>query len=68
MKINNNTERLSDELKRDLCAGSRLSIAAARFSVYAFEERKTQLWQIKAIHNLPRPECLSSGVREIILR
>lgn len=45
MKINN-TERLSDDLKRDIHADSRLSIAAARFSVNAFEERKTQLSQI----------------------
>ena len=31
--INNITEMLSDELKQDLRAGSRLSIAAACFSV-----------------------------------
>lgn len=47
--INNITEKLSDELKQDLRAGSRLSIAAACFSVYAFEELKTQLLQINAL-------------------
>ena len=47
--INNITEKLSDELKQDLRAGSRLSIAAACFSVYAFEELKTQLLQIDAL-------------------
>lgn len=47
--INNITEKLSDELKQDLRAGSRISIAAACFSVYAFEELKTQLLQIDAL-------------------
>ena len=47
--INNITEKLSDELKQDLRAGSRLSIAAVCFSVYAFEELKTQLLQIDAL-------------------
>ena len=47
--INNITEKLSDELQQDLRAGSRLSIAAACFSVYAFEELKTQLLQIDAL-------------------
>lgn len=47
--INNITEKLSDELKQDIRAGSRLSIAAACFSVYAFEELKTQLLQIDAL-------------------
>ena len=47
--INNITEKLSDELKQDLRVGSRLSIAAACFSVYAFEELKTQLLQIDAL-------------------
>lgn len=46
--INNITEKLSDELKQDLRVGGRLSIAAACFSVYAFEELKTQLLQIDA--------------------
>ena len=47
--INNITEKLSDELKQDLRVGGRLSIAAACFSVYAFEELKTQLLQINAL-------------------
>ena len=47
--INNITEKLSDELKQDLRVGGRLSIAAACFSVYAFEELKTQLLQIDAL-------------------
>lgn len=47
--INNITEKLSDELKQDLRVGGRLSIAAACFSVYAFEELKTQLFQIDAL-------------------
>ena len=47
--INNITEKLSDELKQDLRVGGRLSIAADCFSVYAFEELKTQLLQIDAL-------------------
>ena len=38
--INNITDKLSDELKEKLEPGSKLSIAAACFSVYAFEELK----------------------------
>lgn len=45
--INNITDKLSDELKEKLEPGSKLSIAAACFSVYAFEELKTQLEGIR---------------------
>lgn len=47
--INNITDKLSDELKEKLEPGSKLSIAAACFSVYAFEELKTQLEGIDAL-------------------
>ena len=56
--INNITEKLSDELKQDLRAGSRLSIAAACFSVYAFEELKTQLLQIDVRQPVPADDHL----------
>lgn len=47
--INNITDKLSDELKEKLEPSSKLSIAAACFSVYAFEELRTQLEGIDAL-------------------
>ena len=41
--INNITDKLGDDLKVTIKRGDRLSIAAATFSVYAFEELKKQL-------------------------
>lgn len=41
--INNITEKLGEDLKVTIKHGDRLSIAAATFSVYAFEELKEQL-------------------------
>ena len=41
--INNITEKLADDLCVTMKKGSRVSMAAACFSVYAFEELKTQL-------------------------
>lgn len=45
--INNITEKLGDDLKEAVKRGDRLSIAAATFSVYAFEEMKSQLESIE---------------------
>lgn len=42
-QINNTSERLVDDLKGRLSAKSRLSIAAASFSIYAFEALKKEL-------------------------
>lgn len=63
--INNITDKLSDELKEKLEPGSKLSIAAACFSVYAFEELKTQLEGIDALRFIlhPRPFWQSSRKR-----
>ena len=41
--INNISERVVDDLKERLSAGGRLSIAAASFSIYAFEALKKEL-------------------------
>lgn len=41
--INNISDKLGDDLKATIKRGDRLSIAAATFSVYAFEELKEQL-------------------------
>ena len=47
--INNVTEKLADDLRVTLEPGSKVSIAAACFSVYAFEELKTQLERIEEL-------------------
>ena len=41
--INNISERVIDDLKAKLSKGSTVSIAAASFSIYAFEALKEQL-------------------------
>ena len=41
--INNVSERVVDDLKTKLSEGSRVSIAAASFSIYAFEALKEEL-------------------------
>ena len=45
--INNISERVVDDLKERLSAGGRLSIAAASFSIYAFEALKKELESIE---------------------
>lgn len=44
--INNTTKTLRDDLKNELKRGSKLSIAAACFSIYAFQELKQELFDI----------------------
>jgi SNF2 family DNA or RNA helicase len=54
--IDNVTNRLVDDLKLDIKKGSKLSIAASSFSIYAFEELKKQLTgidQLKFIFTSP---------------
>lgn len=46
--INNVTETLKDDLSVEIHEGSKLSIAAACFSIYAFQELKKQLTSIDA--------------------
>ena len=45
--INNTTKILRDDLAAELKTGSRLSIAAACFSIYAFQELKAELQNIE---------------------
>ena len=45
-QINNTTKTLKDDLSVEIKQGSKISIAAACFSIYAFQELKTQLSQI----------------------
>ena len=44
--IDNINEVLKDDLKVELKEGSKLSVAAACFSIYAFQELKSQLKDI----------------------
>ena len=41
--INNTTKTLKDDLSVEIKKGSKLSIAAACFSIYAFQELKSNL-------------------------
>lgn len=47
--INNTTKTLKDDLSVGIKQGSKLSIAAACFSIYAFQELKEQLSQIEGL-------------------
>lgn len=45
--IDNIKNTLKDDLIKEISSGSKISIAASCFSIYAFEELKTQLKDIK---------------------
>ena len=47
--INNTTKTLRDDLSQEIRKGSKLSIAAACFSIYAFQELKKQLKEIEEL-------------------
>ena len=47
--INNINERVADDLKERLSSHSRISIAAASFSIYAFEALKKELEQVEEL-------------------
>ena len=46
--INNTTKTLKDDLSIEIKQGSKLSIAAACFSIYAFQELKKELEGIQS--------------------
>ena len=46
-QINNTSERLVDDLKSRLSTQSRISIAAASFSISAFEAMKAELEKLE---------------------
>lgn len=54
--INNINERVADDLKERLSSHSRISIAAASFSIYAFEALKKELEQVEALQKKVRAE------------
>ncbi|EEV4920052.1 ATP-dependent helicase, partial [Listeria monocytogenes] len=50
--FNNIDERVVDDLKKELKAQSKLKIAAASFSIYAYEELKKELEKVDQIQFL----------------
>ena len=44
--FNNTTKVVKDDLEKTIKSGSRVSIAAACFSIYAYQELKSQLESI----------------------
>ena len=50
--INNVTETVRDDLGETLRKGSRLSIAAACFSIYAYQELRKQLDSVEQVEAL----------------
>lgn len=70
--INNISERVVDDLKVRMSNGSRVSIAAASFSIYAFEALKKELEkveQLRFIFTSPTfvSECGSKEKREFFI-
>ena len=59
-QINNINERVVDDLKTRLSAGSRICVAAASFSIYAFEALKQALQFPER-----RSPCHHQQIREI---
>ena len=49
MEIDNRTVKLGDELKKELKAGSRVKMAAATFSMFAYQSLKEELEQIEEL-------------------
>lgn len=47
--IDNNNIKLADDLKSEIKEGSKLSIFAASFSIYAFDELKKELESISEL-------------------
>lgn len=48
-QINNISERVVDDLKTRLSASSRICVAAASFSIYAFEALKKELENVEEL-------------------
>lgn len=47
--FNNKTEKVGDELKKDIKVGSKVNVAAAIFSIYGYESLKTELNDIEEL-------------------
>ena len=49
-QFNNITERVIDDLKQTLSSKSQISIAAASFSIYAYEALKEELEKVDSVN------------------
>lgn len=47
--FNNKTEKVGDEIKKDLKAGSKVNVAAAIFSIYGYESLKAELNDVDSL-------------------
>ena len=66
--INNISERVVDDLKVRMSNGSRVSIAAASFSIYAFEALKKELEKVEQLRFIfTSPKCGSKEKREFFI-
>lgn len=62
--IDNKTKLLGDDLREELCAGSKLKIVASYFSIYAFETLKKELEGIEELEFIfPSPTFVSEGIK-----
>lgn len=48
-QFNNITERVIDDLRQSLSSNSQISIAAASFSIYAYEALKEELEKVESV-------------------
>ena len=60
--IDNINKTLKSDLITELRSGSKVSIAASCFSIYAFEELKKQLKDIDYMNDLVRLEAMLDSV------
>ena len=61
--INNTTKTLKDDLSVEIKQGSKVSIAAACFSIYAFQELKEQLSQIEQLRFIFTSPTFVTGMK-----
>lgn len=48
--FNNRTEKVGDDLKKEITKGSKLEVAAGIFTIYGFESLKTELKKIESLN------------------
>ena len=59
--FDNIKEFVKDDLKKEIRPGSKVSIAAACFSIYAYQELKEQLSQISELHFIFTSPTFTTG-------
>ncbi|GAB2021561.1 hypothetical protein RyT2_06350 [Pseudolactococcus yaeyamensis] len=70
--FNNTTQRVIDDLKQEIRRGAKLKIAAASFSIYAYEALKKELEKIDELQflftsNVFTKEKISKEAREFYI-